>query len=245
MPTLVTLNRLSPVPLYHQLADQLKHAIADGALPKGTYLGNEIVLAERWQVSRPTVRRAIQDLVDEGLLVRRRGIGTQVVNDQVRRAFSLSSLHADLTAAGRTPTTEVLALAARPAPPDVAADLELRPGDDVVELVRLRSANGRPLAIMHNWLVADVAGALTTEALEAHSLYELLRAAGVRPHYALQRLGAKVATAQEADRLLLAPGAALVTMHRIMQDDTGRLVEVAHTVYDAEHYSVEMSVVES
>ena len=78
----VTLNRLSPVPLYSQLADQLKDAITEGALSKGTFLGNEIMLADRWQVSRPTVRRAIQDLVDEGLLVRRRGIGTQVVNDR-------------------------------------------------------------------------------------------------------------------------------------------------------------------
>ena len=87
----ITLNRISPVPLYHQLSRQLVEAIESGRLPKGSFLDSEIDLAERWQVSRPTVRRAIQDLVDSGLLVRRRGVGTQVVSDQVRRPFKLTS----------------------------------------------------------------------------------------------------------------------------------------------------------
>ncbi|MFV0307577.1 MAG: GntR family transcriptional regulator [Desertimonas sp.] len=245
MDATVTLNRLSPVPLYHQLADQLRQAISAGALPKGTYLGNEIVLAERWQVSRPTVRRAIQDLVEEGLLVRRRGIGTQVVNDQVRRPFSLSSLHEDLAASGRTPTTTVLSLAAAGAGDEVAGELGIAPGDEVIEIVRIRAAGSRPLALLHNWLLRDVADELTAEQLQAEGLYALLRAGGVRPHYAQQRLGAKIADAEEASLLGVERGAPLVTMRRVMQDDTGRVVEVGDHVYDAEHYSIEMSVVES
>lgn len=240
----VTLNRLSPVPLYSQLADQLKVAITDGVLAKGTYLGNEILLAEQWQVSRPTVRRAIQDLVDEGMLVRRRGIGTQIVNDQVRRPFALSSLYEDLAAAGRQPVTSVRSLTTGPATAEIATELGLRTGDEVASLVRLRSAGNRPLAILRNWLVADVAEHLTTDALEREGLYALLRAGGVRPHYALQRLGAKVADADEAEQLGIEAGAPLVTMHRVMQDDTGRLIEVGSHVYDAEHYTVEMSVVD-
>src|SRR4051794_4922300 len=97
----ITLNRLSPVPLYHQLSRQLVAAVESGRLPKGAFLDNELDLAERWQVSRPTVRRAIQDLVDGGMLVRRRGVGTQVVSDQVRRPFKLTSLFDDLAATGR------------------------------------------------------------------------------------------------------------------------------------------------
>ena len=104
----VVLNRVSPIPLYHQLSGQLVSAIENGTLPKGSFLANEIELAERWQVSRPTVRRAIQDLVDGGMLVRRRGVGTQVVSDQVRRPFKLSSLFDDLAASGREPGTTVL-----------------------------------------------------------------------------------------------------------------------------------------
>ena len=89
---IISLNRVTPIPLYHQLARQLEAAVQTGVLAKGAFLENELDLADKWQVSRPTVRRAIQDLVDNGLLVRRRGVGTQVVNDQVRRPFKLTSL---------------------------------------------------------------------------------------------------------------------------------------------------------
>lgn len=241
----VTLNRLSPVPLYHQLAHQLKDAISTGALPKGTFLGNELVLAEQWQVSRPTVRRAIQDLVDDGLLVRRRGVGTQVVNDQVRRPFSLTSLHEDLVAGGRHPSTRVLVVERVRAPAEVAEALGVKLGTRVVHLSRLRSAGSQPLAVMSNWLPVELAGDLTAEVLEVRGLYSLLRDRGIRPHYAVQRLGARAATDEDAELLGVDVGAPLVTMWRAMQDDTGRAVEVGDHAYDAAHYSVEMSVVEN
>jgi DNA-binding GntR family transcriptional regulator len=223
----------------------LKQSIADGTLPKGTFLGNELVLAEQWQVSRPTVRRAIQDLVDDGLLVRRRGVGTQVVNDQVRRPFTLTSLYEDLEASGRTPSTTVVELERVKAPADVAESLGVRAGTKVIHLVRLRSAGSQRLAVMQNWMPVAVAGDLTVDALEERGLYSLLRDRGIRPHYAVQRLGARAASDEEAELLGIAPGAPLVTMRRAMQDDTGMPVEVGDHAYDAAHYSVEMSVVES
>ena len=241
----VTLNRLSPVPLYHQLSHQLRGAISDGDLAKGTFLGNELVLAEQWQVSRPTVRRAIQDLVDDGLLVRRRGVGTQVVNDQVRRPFTLSSLYEDLEASGRSPTTAVISIERAKPPADIVSALGLTKRDRAVHLLRLRSAGSQRLAVMNNWIIADAAADLTADALEQRGLYALLRERGVRPHYATQTLGAKAATEDEAGLLGIATGAPLVTMRRVMQDDTGRPVEVGDHVYDAAHYSVEMSVVEN
>lgn len=245
MDVAVTLDRISPVPLYHQLAHQLKTAVQHGDLPKGTFLGNELDLADEWQVSRPTVRRAIQELVDDGLLVRRRGVGTQVVNDVVRRPFTLSSFHDDLVGAGRTPVTDVIALDRGPAPADVADDLGLRRKTTVVRIVRRRSAGRQPLAVMRNWLIVAAAGAVTADQLETTGLYALIRARGVRPHYATQRLGAKAASAEEAELLGIVEGAPLVTMRRVMQDDTGRPVEVGDHVYDAAHYSVEMAVVEN
>ena len=75
-------------------------AIEHGSLTPGSLLGNEIELAGRLGLSRPTVRQAIQSLVDKGLLVRRRGVGTQVVHSQVKRPLELSSLYDDLEAAG-------------------------------------------------------------------------------------------------------------------------------------------------
>ena len=84
-PVSIAVDRSSPVPLYFQVADQLERAIENGSLPAGVRLGNEVQLAEHYGLSRPTMRRAIQYLVDKGLLVRKRGVGTQVLHTKVRR----------------------------------------------------------------------------------------------------------------------------------------------------------------
>ncbi|MFM7252613.1 MAG: GntR family transcriptional regulator, partial [Ilumatobacteraceae bacterium] len=144
----LTLDRTSPVPLYHQVAAQLRAAVHDGRVPRGSFLDNEIALAQQWHLSRPTVRRAIQDLVDAGLLVRRRGVGTQVVDDQVRRRFALSSLWDDLAAEGLEPTTAVIELSRVAADDECADALHVQPGDDVVQMVRVRAAGGQPLAVL-------------------------------------------------------------------------------------------------
>src|SRR5690606_23315956 len=119
----LAVDRASPVPLYHQLAQQLEAAIERGRLAPGDLLGNEVDLSVRLGLSRPTVRQAIQSLVDKGLLVRRRGVGTQVVHSKVRRPLKLSSLYDDLEAAGQAPTTEVVRNEPVPASPEVAAAL--------------------------------------------------------------------------------------------------------------------------
>lgn len=239
------LDRVSPVPLYYQLARALEGAISTGTLPKGEFLDNELELADRWQVSRPTVRRAIQELVDAGLLVRRRGVGTQVVNDQVRRPIKLSSLFDDLAAEGRSPSTDVLVHRRERASKEIAQSLGLPTGTEVVYLERRRSVGSIRLALMRNWLIVEAAGSLTTEQLQTSGLYALIRSAGIRPHYATQRIGATVAGEIEAEVLGVRVGAPLVTMRRVMQDLTGRPVEIGQHVYDAEHYSVEMNVVEN
>jgi DNA-binding GntR family transcriptional regulator len=241
----VVLNRVSPIPLYHQLSGQLVTAIETGALPKGSFLDNEIELAERWQVSRPTVRRAIQDLVDNGMLVRRRGVGTQVVSDQVRRPFKLSSLYEDLLATGRQPVTKVIVLDTVAADAEVAEALGVGVATDVVRIERLRSVGSQPLAIMRNWLTTEIAGSITSDQLEQRGLYAVLRELGVRPHSAVQTLGAAAATQADAAALGLSVGAPLVTMRRLMQDDTGRPVELGSHVYDAAHYTVELHVVDT
>ena len=104
----IQVDRNSPVPLYFQVAQHLEHLIESGELAPGTRLENEIDLADRLRLSRPTMRRAIEYLVDKGLLVRKRGVGTQVVHARVRRQVELSSLYDDLDRAHRQPRTEVL-----------------------------------------------------------------------------------------------------------------------------------------
>jgi DNA-binding GntR family transcriptional regulator len=242
-PLSIALDRSSPVPLYFQVAGQIEAAIERGELAPGQRLDNEIDLADRLGLSRPTMRRAIQELVDKGLLVRKRGVGTQVVHGQVKRSVALTSLYDDLAAGRQRPTTRVLRHDVEPAEDAVAAALGLAPGADVVHLERLRLAHDEPLAILRNWLPADLAPWGTDE-LEQHGLYELLRRAGVHLRIASQRIGARAATALEGRLLAERKGAPLLTMERTAYDDSGRAVELGSHVYRAGTYSFEITLVE-
>ncbi|MFE5812100.1 GntR family transcriptional regulator [Streptomyces sp. NPDC056479] len=235
------LDRGSPVPLYYQLAQQLEAAIEHGALAPGNLLGNEVDLSVRLGLSRPTVRQAIQSLVDKGLLVRRRGVGTQVVHSQVKRPLELSSLYDDLEAAGQGPTTQVVRNERVPAAADVAAALGIAEGAEVTFLERLRCTHGQPVAILCNYLPASLLD-LDTARLESTGLYRMMRAVGITLHSARQTIGARSATAEEAERLDEKEGAALLTMQRTAYDDTGRPVEYGKHIYRASRYAFDFQL---
>jgi DNA-binding GntR family transcriptional regulator len=239
----IDLDRSSPIPLYFQVAEQISEAIRRGDLTPGSRLDNEILLADRLGLSRPTVRQAIQYLVDKGLLVRKRGVGTQVVHGQVKRSVELTSLYDDLRRAGQEPATRVLSLERAPVQEDVAAILGVTIGTEMLRLERIRYASGEPLALMHNGLPPGLAS-LTAENLSERGLYELLRAAGVRMRVANQRIGARAATSAEARLLDERRGAPLLTLLRTTYDDQGRAVEHGSHVYRASHYSLEVTLIE-
>jgi DNA-binding GntR family transcriptional regulator len=242
-PLTVALDRSSPVPLYFQVAQQIESMIDRGELTPGAKLENEIQLADQIGLSRPTMRQAIQYLVDKGLLVRKRGVGTQVVHGQVKRTVELSSLYDDLRHAHQNPATRVLAADVVAATDDIAAALRVAPGEGVLRLERLRYANDEPLAILQNWLPVGLAD-LTRERLEKQGLYELLRSAGVHLRVASQRIGARAATSREANLLTERRGAPLLTMSRTTYDDSSRAVEYSTHVYRPSLYSFEIALVE-
>jgi len=237
----LAINRTSPVPLYFQVALHLEQAISSGQIPPGTLFDNEILLAERLGLSRPTMRRAMQHLVDKGLVVRRRGIGTRVVQPKVRRPLELTSLFDDLTSSGQSPTTELLSFETVPADATVAEKLAVDPGADVLRIERLRSARELPIARMTNYLPERLA-TFGAEDLRSRGLYELLRSKGVHLHSAVQSVGARTASTQEA-RILGEPrGAAMLTMQRISFDDRGDTVEWGDHLYAASRYSFEINL---
>src|SRR4051812_26675520 len=146
----VEVDRTSPVPLYFQVATRLQELIEKGEIGVGARIENEVDLAERLGVSRPTTRRTIQYLVERGMLVRKRGVGTQVVHPKVRRPVELSSLYDDLVNSDRKPRTDVLDLRVVHASQEIAAALEIQVGTEVTWIERLRYAGAEPLALMHN-----------------------------------------------------------------------------------------------
>ena len=235
------LDRTSPVPLYFQVAGRLEQLIESGEMPVGGRLENEVELAERLGVSRPTVRRAIQYLVERGVLVRKRGIGTQIVHPKVRRSVELSSLYDDLAKSGQQPHSQIRVLEIKPASDHVAAALGVPEGTEVTWMERLRFAAGEPLALMHNAVPVDVLRP-RKEDLETGGLYELLRAAGYLPRMADQVVGARAASSTEA-RLLDEPrGAPVLTMSRTAWDAGGRAVEYGSHIYRASRYSFALTL---
>ncbi len=237
------LDRSSPVPLYYQVSQQIEHAISSGQLGPGARLDNEISLADQFGLSRPTMRRAIQELVDKGLLVRKRGVGTQVVHGQVTRPVELTSLFDDLTRGRQAPRTTLLVNEIIPATEQVSGFLAVPVGSSVLRLRRLRFANAEPLAILENYLPEDLTD-IGQGDLEARGLYQLMRAKGVHIRVAKQRIGARAGTAEECHLLDERKGSPLLTMDRATHDDSGRPVEWGHHVYRASQYSFEVTLVD-
>lgn len=231
----IELDRSSPVPLYFQVATAIESAIQSGALAPGDPLENEVSLAARLGISRPTARQALQGLVDRGLLVRKRGVGTQVAPLRIRRNVGLTSLHDDLQRAGRTSSATILSYEVRPADVEMARQLELPEGDDVVHLSRLRFADGEPLALMTNYIPAEFAPS-AEDLSEGRGLYEALRARGKHPHIARQRIGARLTRASESRLLDEPPRSPVLTMQRTAYDAGGRVIEVGDHVYRGSRY---------
>jgi DNA-binding GntR family transcriptional regulator len=238
----VQLDRSSAAPLYLQLARAIESAIHEGTLPPGARVENELDLATRLGLSRPTIRQGIQELVDKGLLVRKRGVGTQVVTAQVNRPVALTSLFDDLAHSGKRPTTEVLEYRVGRAGDDVADRLLLPHGAQVLEIERIRRVDGVPLALMRNALPEKLAP--TREELARTGLYATLRERGVDVAVAHERIGAEIADEQMAELLGEQPGAALLTMERKVFANDGTVIEYGNHVYRASMYTFEVSLVE-
>ncbi|MGY5765036.1 GntR family transcriptional regulator [Brachybacterium sp. DNPG3] len=237
------IDRELAMPLYLQLAAGIEKAVRDGELPPGSRLENELELSKRLGLSRPTVRQGIQELVDKGMLVRKRGVGTQVVQAPVNRQVALTSLYDDLRTAGKAPRTEIVEYRIGRPDPEAVDRLQLADGELVLDLLRVRYADGEPLAVMRNTLPERHAP--TREELTTTGLYEALRQRGVTSVLAHERIGATVADVEHAELLDEEPGAALLTMERKSFANDGTVVEFGLHVYRASRYSFEVTLVDS
>ncbi len=239
----VVVNRSSPVPLYFQVAEQLERAILEGALVPGDRIGNEVALADSLGLSRPTLRQAIQMLVDKGMLVRKRGVGTQVVHSPVRRTVELTSLNDDLKRAGRHPSTVLLSLEQVEADEESATRLNVPTGTILWELHRLRHLDDEPLALMRNHVPETVIDLSRVDFSET-GLYECFRAVGIHLRVAHQTISARLADSREARYLAGRKGDPVLTMERTSYDDKGRAVEFGHHLYRPDLYAYEATLVD-
>lgn len=234
------LDRSSPVPLYFQLAQQIEAAIAGGSVVAGARLPNEVALSDDLGLARETVRQAYRQLMDHGLVARKRGVGTVVMSGYVNRSLGLTSLYDDLRRANQSPSTTVISHRMVPAPTDVAAALQVSAGTSVLAIERVRYAAGAPLGLLRNWLPPAHTD-LTERELTEHGLYQLLRSRGVRLHVASQRISAAAAPARDARLIGERRGATVLTTERTVFDDSGRPVEFGRDTYRSDRYFFEMT----
>ena len=211
----------------------------EGARP-GAPLPSEAELCERFSVSRMTVRQALQELTNDGLVERRRGQGTFVAHRPVhRRPGVFLSFTEEMNRRGVQATSRLLAAGMDdPRQPEVL-DLGLAPGSQVVRVVRVRLADGVPVALEDAALVPELGGVLE-EDLGGGSLHSALERRGVVATRATGTITARLARASETELLDLAPQSALLVELRILFDQEGRVFERTETRYAADRYVMDV-----
>jgi len=235
------LDESSPLPLYQQLQRALRQAIENRVLGPDDALPPERDLANEFRISRITVRKAIDGLVSEGMLVRRQGSGT-FVSARVEKNFSkLTSFSEDMRARGRMPHSVWLKKSAGSVTPEEALTLRSSPGTPVYRFHRIRFADDTPMAVEYATVLASCLPSI--DAVES-SLYEALERAGSRPVRALQRLRAVLLAAEQAELLKAKERDAGLLVERLGFLKDGGAVEFTQTYYRGEIYDfvAELSV---
>src|SRR5258708_2813169 len=221
------------LPLYQELQRALRKAIDSRILGPDDALPSERDLAADFAVSRITVRKALDGLVADGLLVRRQGSGN-FISARVHKNFAmLTSFSEDMRARGRAPRSVWLKRAAGTVTPEEALALRLSPGTPVYRFNRIRYADDVPMAIEFATVVASALPSL--EAVDT-SLYEALERAGQRPVRALQRLRAVLLNGDQAELLKAKPGDAGLLVERLGSLRDGQAIEFSQSYYRGDTY---------
>lgn len=229
----ITLDETHPTPLYLQLAEFIRRGINEGRIRAGDALPSERELSFTTQLSRVTVRKAIDTLLREGLLSRRHGSGTYMTQRIEQPTALLAGFSADMANRGCVPGSIWLERKIAMPTPDETMTLVLAVDARVARLSRVRTADGEPLAIEHTVLPTSLLPAVEEV---GDSLYSALAARKHAPVRGLQRLQASLATASEAKLLSISVGAAILRIERRTFLANGSPVEFTRSAYRGDRY---------
>jgi GntR family transcriptional regulator len=229
------LNKNDPSPLYLQLQMLIRSAIYSGELAVDVALPAERHLAEDFDVSRITVRKAIDGLAAQGLVIKRRGAGTFVTRPFEKNFSKLSSFTEEMISRGRMPRSEWLTKTTGVVTPEESLALGLSPGAEVCRFVRLRYADSTLMALEYATLPSFC---LPPLGLITSSLYAALQLTGHRPVRALQRLRAVNLEPEQAEKLGVTAGEAGLLIERRGFLADGRTCELSHSYYRGDAYDV-------
>ena len=220
-----TLSLDSDIPLYAQLVGIIKRSISTGALPVGALLPSEAELCRCLSISRNTVRQAIGELEDEGLVVRKRGRGTFVADPATNRRGVRYSFTTEVSSMGKVPSSTLVDFAVEVPKPTVCEKMELREGTPVYCFTRVRNVDGEPLILETSYYPQYIYPNLTRDMLQTHSFYSLLYHVGVVPFAAEDSYEAVTLGEYEAKLLGCVPGAAAFHHQRRTTMENGLVYE--------------------
>ncbi len=225
-----------PRPKHAQLRDALAELAANELGPDAA-IPSERELMTTYDVSRATVRKAIESLIAEGLLNRIQGKGTFVAKPKVSQALQLTSYTEDMRAQGLEPTSQLLDIGYITADDTLAELLDIAPGGRVLRIERLRLASGEPMAIETTHLSAKRFPALRRSLAKYTSLYTALAEVyDVHLAEAEETIETSLATPREAGLLGTDVGLPMLMLSRHSLDGEGRPVEWVRSVYRGDRY---------
>lgn len=236
-----TINRSSKLPLYHQLYEILRGAIARGEWKPGEMIPPESELTERYQVSRITVRQVLDMLAREGLIYRQRGRGTFVAHPTVDQVLQrIVSFTDDMRRRGFAPSTRVLSAGLLPAPEEIARKLTVPAGTELVRLQRLRLADDEPMTIEESYLIHRYCPGLLERDYRSEPLRELLeRVYGIRWSRATQVIRAISAPRELAGLLAIRPNAAVLFIERVSYSQDNVPIEFLRLYHRGDRYALQ------
>ena len=236
----------SPLPLYHKVYLLLKQRLLAGGFGMDAAMPGENALAAEYGVSRLTIRRSLDALQSDGLIERRQGRGTFPARPAQQPAppheAGIDALMAHLARMGMQTQVRLLELAAAPATPLVAARLELPEGAPVQRAVRVRSHEGQPFSHLTTFVPDDIGRRIRRKDLGSKPLLAIFRDLGVRVADAGQSISAVLAEPDVAELLDVPVGSALLSLHRVVRDESGRPVEWLHALYRPDRYEYRMNM---
>jgi GntR family transcriptional regulator len=238
-----------PLPKYHRIYLVLREQLHEGRFADG--VPGELALMQQFGVARVTVRRALEQLADEGLIAREPGRGTRAILPDERRATAaangpmrthLTGLLENLVSMGLRTSVKVLDVATVTASEAVAQALHVAAGDPVQKAIRIRSTREGPLSHITTYVPADVARKFGRRELSRKPILLLLEEAGVKVGRAVQTISARLADAEVAGHLDISVGSALLAVRRLIYDEDERPVQWLHGLYRPDRYEYEMQL---
>jgi len=231
------IDKNSPIPIYHQLEENIKSLIKNGNLKPGDIIPSEREYAEKYEISRMTVRQAISNLVNERLLYRIKGRGTFVMEKKIEQNLQgLTSFTEDMRARGMQTSNQLLSFEIIPANKSLADDLGISEHGPVYEIKRVRLADQIPMALEKTYISANLVKGLTEEVVQ-DSLYKYIEdTLQLKISGAFQLMEAAVANEEEVKYLEIPENSPILLMKRTTHFEDNTVFEVVQSSYRADRY---------